>query len=216
MRQLGNELSLEEYLFGREGPLFEDVRLPHSGHLSRLIQNLESQGSVPVSEPNADLLPLLGHPKRLLTLDQILAVKENQLTIEDIINESVDDQQEKLTYASGDAACPIIRQLAHSLLKRFWRFHRREDLDGAIWYGELGQSLAQRNTYYDLESLLGLCSALYDRCQLLGLDKDYQRLLLYLKAQRSLDAKSLLKPALVKLQGLAVSSVRLIILTSQK
>ena len=216
MGQVGNGLFLEKYLLGRTGYLFgsRDVRHPH--YLSRLIEKLESQGSVPVAEPNSDLQPLVGHPKRLLSLDQMLALNDKQLTVKDIIDESVNDQQEKLSCASGDATHAIVRQLAHSCLKRYWRFHRREDLDGAIWYNSLALSHAHEDTYHDLECLLGLCSALYDRCQLLGLDEDYQALLLYLKVQRTLDAETLLAPTLAKLLTVVASSVCLVVLTSQK
>jgi len=37
---------------------------------------LPSQGSVPVAEPNSDLQPLVGHPKRLLSLDQMLSFND--------------------------------------------------------------------------------------------------------------------------------------------
>ena len=208
MEQLENGASLEKYLLGRKGPLFgsKDFRRPH--YLSRLITKLESHGSVPAIELNTHLQPLVGHPKRLLSLDQMTALREKQLTIADIINESVNNLQDELSHASGETAPGIIRKLAHLFLKRYWRFRRREDLDGAIWYNGLALSLTQENTYHHLESLLGLCSALYDRCQLLGLDEDYQNLLACLKVQRrALDDNSLLESTLTKFLRVVASCV---------
>jgi len=126
---------------------------------------------------------LPGHPKRLLTVDEILAIQEANLAIDDVL----DGPGDEIFYALSDDNAVPFGQLGHYFMKRFWRFKEALDLDEAIRYYEEALFMLHANDYHYIEALLGLCTGFYHRHRLFGKRTDLQQLLKHLHMQRSID-----------------------------
>ena len=181
-------LTVEEYLFGSN--------MNRITQLSRLISQLHLAGfgASNLLDLNAtrEALPAFeGHPRRLLYLDEILAIQRGELTVENVLQISVEDLRGEVDFADRPR---IYRKLGHCLLKRFWRFGELDDLEEGIWYLQAAIPLSDKNDYRYLEVLLGLCTGLWERLQTLGQKDDHQKLVAYLREQQLVDLKTILHP----------------------
>jgi len=179
---------IEIYLFGSQ-----ECR---TNLLENLISEL-SQSTLafnPVQSPKRTFLH--GHPKRLMTLDEIFSVRVSELLISDILGVSVDALLDK-TFSSQfdviDHSVALVT-LGHHFMKRYWRFAEIFDLNEAICYYQEALSMFTQNDYHYLEVLLGLCSGFFHRFQLLGRQLDLQHLLTYLRLQLIVDMKAVSWP----------------------
>ena len=77
---------------------------------------------------------------------------------------------------------------------------QKDDLEEAIWYYEEALSLLPQTQFHFLEAILGFCSCVYQRFQLLGHLDDLKKLLEYLHTEQNLNLESLLAPVKVQLQ----------------
>jgi len=180
-------LTVEEYLFGSN--------MNRTGQLARLISQLISAdfgaSSLLGLDATREAPPALeGHPRRLLYLDEILAIKRGELTVENVLQISVEDLRGEVNSADRPH---IYRKLGHCLLKRFWRFGELDDLEEGIWYLQAAIPLSDKNDYRYLEVLLGLCSGLWGRLQMLCQKDDHQKLLAYLREQQLVDLETTLR-----------------------
>jgi len=175
---------IEIYLFGSQ-----EIR---ANLLEGLIFEL-SQSSLAL-----DLIPssthtfLRGHPKRLMTLDEISLVRVAELPIYDILGVSVDALLDETFSSQSDGIghSVALGKLGHHFMRRYWRFAEIFDLNEAICYYQEALSMLPQNDHHYIEVLLGLCSAFYHRLRLLGRQMDLQHLLTYLRLQLSVDIKA--------------------------
>jgi len=181
-------LTVKQYLFGSN--------ISRTGQLSMLILQLISAdfGASSLLDLNATreaLSAFEGHPRRLLYLDEILAIQRGELTVENVLQISVEDLRGEVDFSDRPH---IYRKLGHCLLKRFWRFGELDDLEEGIWYLQAAIPLTNKNDYRYLEVLLELCSSLWGRLQMLGQKDDHQKLLAYLQEQQLIDLETTLRP----------------------
>jgi len=181
---ISNVLSAAEfqtYIFGSEenrADLLDDL-------ISGLSQ--PSFALNPVEFPQHSFLR--GHPKRLLTLDEISAIRLSDLCISEILEVSGDILLEE-TFASQSNSYDqgvSLEKLAHHFMKRYWRFAETFDLNEAIYHYQEALSMFHKSDCHYVEVVLGLCSAFYHRLQLFGRKTDLQHLLMYLRLQRSVE-----------------------------
>ena len=139
---------------------------------------------------------LRGHPKRLMTLDEISSVRVSEMLTCDVLGVSVDSLLEE-TFSSqpnGIDHAVALGKLGHHFTRRYWRFAEILDLNEAICYYQEALLIFPQNNHHYIESLLGLCSAFYHRFQLLCRETDLQHLLTYLRLQLSVDMKAVFWP----------------------
>jgi len=181
-------LTVEVYLFGSN--------INRDDQLTTLISQLISADFAVPNLLNPTLAPealafLESHPRRLLDIDEILAIMRGEMSVDDVLQVSVED----LCGQKESANKPhIYRKLGHCLLKRFWRFGELDDLEGGICYLKKSIPLTAKNDYRYLEVLLGLCCGFWQRFQMLGQKDDQRKLLDYLLEQKELDFEAILRP----------------------
>lgn len=187
----GGIITLEQYLFGS----IED----HSMLLRNLINQLRSdylpfcdQYAMPAKEtPNF----LMGHPKRLLSLDDLVDIRRAnfQSLLEHHHIHHLRSQVYALPPDDPDKGTWLLR-LADVLSRRFWQLDQKDDIEEAIWYYEEALSLLPKTHYHFLEAMLGFCSCVYQRFQLLGHLEDLKKLLDHLYIEHNFNVESLLTP----------------------
>ena len=136
---------------------------------------------------------LEGHPKRLLSLDDLVDFRlENfQSLLEHRYIHRLRTQLNALPPDDPDNGAWLLR-LADALSRRFWQLDQKDDLEEAIWYYEEALSLLPQTHYHFLEAILGFCSCVYQRFQLLGHLDDLKKLLEHLHIENNLNVESLL------------------------
>ena len=143
---------------------------------------------------------LNGHPKRLLSLDDLVDVHlanfQSLLEHRDI--HRLRSQLNALPPDGPDKGTWLLR-LADVLSRRFWQLSQKDDLEEAIWYYEEALSLLPKRHYHFLEAILGFCSCVYQRFQLLGHLDDLKKLLVHLHTEQNLNFESLLTPVKAQL-----------------
>ena len=144
---------------------------------------------------------LKGHPKRLLSLDDLMDIRlENfQSLLEHRYIHRLRSQLNTLPQDDPDKGTWLLR-LADILSRRFWQLNQKDDLEEAIWYYEGALSLLPQTHYHFLEAILGFCSCVYQRFQLLGHLDDLKKLLEHLHTEHNLNLESLLTPVKVQLR----------------
>ncbi|KAF8802245.1 hypothetical protein BYT27DRAFT_7197341 [Phlegmacium glaucopus] len=188
----GGQITVEQYLFGSS-----DDR---STVLSYLINELRS-----VHTPKRhrytmrDRETLMGHPKRLLSLDDLMGIHGEKSLLQRRHIDSVRSELNALPPQHPDKGIWLLR-LADALSRRFWQLNQKDDLEEAIWYYEEAVSLLSQTHYHFLEAILGLCSSVYHRFRLLGQLEDLKKLLDRLHAERNLNFESLISPVKAQLQ----------------
>jgi len=181
-------LTVEKYLFGSSINRTDQL----AGLISQLISADFGASSLLDLNTAQEALPFLeGHPRRLLYLDEILAIKRRELTVDNVLQKTVEDLRGEVEFAGGSHT---YRKLGHGLLKRFWRFGELNDLEEGIWYLQAAIPLTAKSDYRYLEVVLGLCSGLWQRVRILGQRDDHQKLLNYLREQQLVDFEAALRP----------------------
>jgi hypothetical protein len=195
--QIEGQITLEQYLFGSSEN--------HSILLRNLINQLQSeyipfcdQYAMPAKEISNSLM---GHPKRLLSLDDLVDIRlaNFQSLLEHHHIHRLRFQLNALPLDDPDRGTWLLR-LADVLSRRFWQLDQKDDLEEAIWYYEEALSLLPQTHYHFLEAILGFCSCVYRRFQLLGHLDDIKKLLEHLYTENKLDVESLLTPVKARLQ----------------
>ena len=193
----GGEITLEQYLFGSSEN--------HLMLLHNLIDQLRSdympfcdQYAMPAKEtPHV----LKGHPKRLLSLDDLVDI--HQVNFQSLLEHNyihrLRGQLNTVPPDDPDKGTWLLR-LADVLSRRFRCLDQKDDLEEAIWYYEEALSLLPQTHYHFLEAILGVCSCVYQRFQLLGHFDDLKKLLKYLHIEQNLNLESLLTPIKALLQ----------------
>jgi len=179
---------IEIYLFGSQES--------RTNLLENLISEL-SQSTLmldPIQPPAPTFL--LGHPKRLMTLDEISSIRASDLLACDILSVDVDALSDKTFSSQSDDIdhAVALGKLGHHFMRRYWRLAETFDLNEAICSYQDALPLFLKNDYHYIEVLLGLCSACYHRLQLLGRQTDLQLLLMYLRLQLGIDTKAISWP----------------------
>jgi len=179
---------IEIYLFGSQE------------NRTNLLEDLISEFSQstlvldPIQSPTFTFLR--GHPKRLMTLDEISSVRVTKLLACVILGVSLDALLDE-TFSSqldGTEHAVALGKLGHHFMRRYWRFAEIFDLNEAICYYQEALSMFPQNDHHYIEVLLGLCSAFYHRLQLLGRQTDLQHLLTYLRLELNVDMKAVSWP----------------------
>jgi hypothetical protein len=201
----GGQITLEQYLF--------ESNENHSMLLRNLINELRSkyipfcdQYAMPAKEiPNS----LMGHPKRLLSLDDLVDIRiaNFQSLLEHHHIHRLRSQLNALPPDDPDKGTWLLR-LADVLSRRFWQLNQKDDLEEAIWYYEEALSLLPQTHYHFLEAILGFCSCVYQRFQLLGHLDDIKKLLEHLYTEHNLNMESLLTPVKARLQPQQATKMR--------
>ena len=144
---------------------------------------------------------LEGHPKRLLSLGDLVDIfsANFQSLLEHRNIHRVRSQLNGLRQDDLDKGTWLLR-LGDVLSRRFWQWDQKDDLEEAIWYYEEALSLLPQTHYQFLEAILGFCSCVYQRFQLLGHLDDLKKLLEHLDTEQSLNLESLLTPVKAQLQ----------------
>ena len=144
---------------------------------------------------------LTGHPKRLLSLDDLVDIRlaNFQSLLEHHHIHRLRSQLNALPPDDPDKGIWLLR-LADALSRRFWQLNQKDDLEEAIWYYKEALSLLPQTHYHYLEAILGFCSCVYQRFQLLGHLDDLKKLLEHLHTEHNLNAESLLTPVKAQLQ----------------
>ena len=144
---------------------------------------------------------LTGHPKRLLSLDDLVDIRLSnfQSLLEHHHIHRLRSQLNALSPNDPDKGIWLLR-LADCLSRRFWRLDLKDDLEEAIWYYKEALSLLPPTHYHFLEAILGFCSSVYQRFQLLGHLDDLKKLIEHLHIEHNLDLESLLTPVKARLQ----------------
>ena len=192
----GGQITLELYLFGSSEN--------HSILLRNLIDQLRSdyipfceQYTIPAKEtPNF----LAGHPKRLLSLDDLADIR---LSCFQSLQEhrNIHRLRRQLNALPDDPDKGIwLLRLADVLSRRYWQLDQKDDLEEAIWYYQEALSLLPQTHYHFLEAILGFCSCVYQRFQLLGHLDDLKKLLEHLHTEHNLHLESILTSVKVQLQ----------------
>ena len=151
---------------------------------------------------------LEGHPKRLLSLDDLMDIRSSnfQSLLEHHYIHRLRSQLNSLPPDDPDKGKWLLR-LADALSRRFWQLDQKDDLEEAIWYYEEALSLIPQTHYHFLEAILGFCSCIYRRFQLLGHLDDLKKLLKHLYTEQSLNLEFLLAPVKAQLQSQQLSPV---------
>jgi len=178
--------SIESYLFGSEGGRAE--------LLQRIIVGLSGTEVSSYSSSSLEPQPLEGHPKRLLTLEEITQLQNHALSVDNILQNTIEDLRLRVSSATPNhqGLGQMYHKLGHYLLKRYWRFSEISDLNESISYQQESLQLVSSEGYVYLEILLDLCSAIYHRFQILRRDEDRQELLVYLHRQSFFDIQTYL------------------------
>ena len=144
---------------------------------------------------------LEGHPKRLLSLDDLVDIRlaNFQSVLEHQYIHRLRSQLNALLQDDPDKGTWLLR-LADVLSRRYWRLKQKDDIEEAIWYYEEALSLLPQTHYHFLEAILGFCSCVYRRFQLLGQLDDLKKLLEHLHTEYNLNLESLLTPVKAQLQ----------------
>ena len=170
--------------------------------LRNLINQLRSD-YMPFRDQYAKETPnfLEGHPKRLLSLDDLINIRlaNFQSLLEHHYIHRLRSQLNNLPPDDPDKGTWLLR-LADVLSRRFWQLNQKDDLEEAIWYYEEALSLLPQTHYHFLEAILGFCSSVYQRFQLLGHLDDLKKLLKHLHTEHNLNLDSLLTPVKAQLQ----------------
>ena len=143
---------------------------------------------------------LMGHPRRLLSLDDLVDIRLTnfQSLLEHHHIHRLRSQLNVLPPDDPDKGIWLLR-LADVLSRRFWQLNQKDDLEEAIWYYKEALSLLPQTHYHFLEAILGFCSCVHQRFQLLGHLDDLERLLEHLHIEDNLDIESLLTPVKARL-----------------
>lgn len=174
---------MDQYLFGFQDRYFR---------LQYLCTALRS-GSInqPISRPSF----LTGHPQRPMSLDELLKICNGGFHFTE--RQSILSLRAELNLLPSEHANrpSCLLRLADALSRRFYQWDQRDDLEEAIWFYQEALSLLPNSHYHYLETLLGLCSSIYQR-YLLGDADDLQNLLRYLDLQYDVlnQQRSLLAP----------------------
>ena len=144
---------------------------------------------------------LEGHPRRLLSLDDLVDIRSAnfQSLLEHRYIHHLRSQLNVLQPDDPDKGTWLLR-LADVLSRRFSQLDQKDDLEEAIWYYEEALSLLPQTHYHFLEAILGFCSCVYQRFQMLGHLDDLKKLLEHLHIEQNLDLESLLAPVKAQLQ----------------
>ena len=145
---------------------------------------------------------LVGHPKRLLSLDDLVDIRQSGFqSLQEHHNiHRLRDQLNALPPDDPDKGIWLLR-LADVLSRRYWQLNQKYDLEEAIWYYQEALSLLPQTHYHFLEAILGFCSCVYRRFQLLGHLDDLKKLLEHLHTEHNLHLESILTPVKVLLQS---------------
>jgi hypothetical protein len=191
------QITVEQYLFGSGEN--------HIIQLRYLINQLRSD-YMPFRDqyamPAKEIPPfLIGHPKRLLSLDDLVDIRlvNFQSLMEHHYIHRLRSQLNSLSPDDPDKGTWLLR-LADVLSRRFWQLKQKDDLEEAIWYYQEALSLLPQTHYHFLEAILGFCSCVYHRFQLLGHLEDLKKLLEHLHIEHNLNLESLLTPVKAQLQ----------------
>ncbi|KAF8802241.1 hypothetical protein BYT27DRAFT_6773507 [Phlegmacium glaucopus] len=192
----GGQITVEQYLFGSSENrstilhfLTAELRSVYMPFRDRSIMPTTGRGT------------LMGHPKRLLSLDDLMGIQGEKSLLQPRRIDSVGRELNALPPGHPDKGKCLLR-LADALSRRFWQLNQRDDLEEAIWYYDEAVSLLPQTHYHFLEAILGLCSSLYHRFQLLGQLDDLEKLLDSLYVECNLNFESLLSPVKAQLQEL--------------
>ena len=192
------QITLEQYLFGSSedrsmllGYLIHGLRLDYVPFCD--------QYTMPARETPRFLE---GHPKRLLSLGDLVDIHSAnfQSLLEHRYIYHLRSQLNALRPDDPDKGTWLLR-LADVLSRRFWQLDQKDDLEEAIWYYEEALSLLPQTHYHFLEAILGFCSCVYQRFQLLGHLDDLKKLLEHLHIEQNLNLESLIAPVKFQLQS---------------
>ena len=185
-------LKLDQYLFG-----FHDDRHLRLQDLCNMLQSGSTNEPIPME------WFLSAHPERPLSLDELLKIFNGDHVQGSIPRQSITSLRAKLSLLPTRHAdrSGFLLRLGDALLRRFSQWAQNDDLEEAIWSYKEALLLIPKSHYYYIESLLGLCSSLYQRYYLLGHADDLKNLLLYLDLQCDVldQQRSLLAPVEVQL-----------------
>ena len=193
----GGQITLELYLF--------ESSESHSILLRNLINQLRSdyipfcdKYTIPAKETPYFLA---GHPKRPLSLDDLVDIRLSrfQSLLEHHNIHILRGQLNALPPDDPDKGIWLLR-LADVLSRRYWRLDQKDDLEEAIWYYQEALSLLPQTHYHFLEAILGFCSCVYQRFQLLGHLDDLKKLFEHLHTEHNLHLESNLTPVKIQLQ----------------
>lgn len=189
-------VTLDQYLFG----FHADGNSDHCLRLRALCNALRSGSTNLIPESSF----LIGHPQRPLSLDELCDRGFHDGSIQ---RRSIVSLRAELSSQPADRSSCLLR-LADALSRRFSQWAQKDDLEEAIWSYEEALSLIPNSHYQYLETLLGLCSSLYQRFCLMGHAHDFQNLLRYLELECDvLDrCPSLLAPVEASLKKLCQDS----------
>ena len=95
---------MNDVLSGFMQGLTVEEYLNRTGQLARLISQLpsadiEASSLLDLNATREALPALEGHPRRLLCLDEILAIQRGQLTVENVLQISVEDLRGEVDFA---------------------------------------------------------------------------------------------------------------------
>ena len=144
---------------------------------------------------------LEGHPIRLLSIGDLVDIRSKNFKslLEHRYIHRLRSQLNALRPDDPDKGTWLLR-LAEVLSRRFRQLNQKDDLEEAIWYYEEALSLLPETHYHFLEAILGFCSCVYQRFQLLGHLDDLKKLLEHLHTEQNLNLESLLAPVKAQLQ----------------
>ena len=144
---------------------------------------------------------LEGHPIRLLSIGDLVDIRSKNFKslLEHRYIHRLRSQLNALRPDDPDKGTWLLR-LAEVLSRRFRQLNQKDDLEEAIWYYEEALSLLPETHYHFLEAILGFCSCVYQRFQMLGHLDDLKKLLEHLHIEQNLNLESLLAPVKAQLQ----------------
>ncbi len=177
----GNK-TLESYLFDSIAPFFQEDR-------EQFIDTLISKLSLETSslDRTGRLFFLEGHKSHALSLEFDIIPCINPLrTI--LATRSIDILRQEVTQLSAvhPGKVASTRCLAHALYARYLANQQQDDLDEAIWWFKEAVELTPKEHCSYLDIVISLCSSLYFRVQLLGLEDDRKSLLETLRLSEKL------------------------------
>ena len=183
--------SFDSYLFDSTAPVSQEGR---QQFINMLIIKLSSETSS--LDRTGRLFFLERHKSHAFSLEfDIIPGINSLITI--LSRRSIDTLRQETTELSAmyPEKVASTRCLAHALYARYLTNQQQDDLDEAIWWFKEAVELTPKEHYSYLDIVVSLCSSLYFRVQLLGLDDDRQSLLETLKIEREINYEGVLQSA---------------------
>jgi len=183
------ETTLLRYLFG------QDKEPSEIGELRQFVDAVTEALKAP-SSTSHDLPPLVAHPDRLLTLDDLSKAASGNFDYDDMKEQAIVDLQRKI-YApqtqKEDQILYLLR-IGNAYLRRFNRLGRTDHLENAFQSFNHAAFLSLSYHYRHLEAVLGLSVTLYHRYHLKRARPDLGKLEGMLRRLMTLDIKRMLAP----------------------